>query len=317
MPEIRKITNQFSGQRGAVLMSTLVFVVVIGMISLSLISMVVSDTRMQVLNINERQAFYAAQSGVEYAIRRINEWAVANSNLGGLNSTETLATGNGTTCTVNIATVGSDSITITATGLSQGNGRTVVKGFNYIDVAAWRVYAGGTVTNVFPTSLIMQNAIHFPIFDINVLRDEAISNSQYYPGNLTLTLFSFAQNMIFVEGNLQLNLFLWSSQSTFVTIGNTQINPLIFGWVNSNFYMPTIGSTFQCSAPTIPIGNPTLTGGIITRGSVAAYTPISFWFFNSSFNVVHDRTRIINNLLQYSVNNGPLVMHTSSWNALN
>ena len=61
----KKRTNS---ERGGFLIGALVFVVILGIVIFSVATLVTNQNRSQVQSANERKAFYAAETGVEYAV---------------------------------------------------------------------------------------------------------------------------------------------------------------------------------------------------------------------------------------------------------
>lgn len=299
MFEIRVLKNQ----NGAALLNTLLGVFMLGLMAISMATLVYSDKRMQTYNIQERRAFYAAQSGIEYAMRGAMEYAANNSSVTSLdNYTESVNVGNGQTCQISINTIGTDSIEITASGVNSGTSVTLMKGFNYIDVASYAIYAGGPVTDMktSPSNNIMQNATHMPLFDDDVLVNMAMPD-HYFIGNLTVTAaFIFNQSFSYVTGNTTFNSFLWTNSGNWVSGGNIDVNAFL-SLSQGTFYQPNPGVTCD-----VPLGF-LFRGGLISAGSIDGST---WWFLGST--VFRDRTRI-NNLMQNSVNGGPLVIRSSNW----
>ena len=106
--------KQFQKEDGFGLLNTLMVVVALGLMGGTLVILLISDLRMQVLNVERSRAFYAANSGIEYAIRGISEFAGHSQHLGNLNHyKETLDTGNGTRCEIAYHLIGKDSLEIT------------------------------------------------------------------------------------------------------------------------------------------------------------------------------------------------------------
>ncbi len=300
-------TDLFRDQKGSALLSTLMFIIFIGIISASVVTLVVSDSRMLLLNIGERRAFYAAISGLEYATRAINEYAAANTSINSLhNYTETVSTGDGSTCEIILSVIGTDSVLIDAKGISATNSKRLQKGYNFIDVSKYAVYSAGSVTNVrtVPAGSIVQNATIMPFFDMNALRD--LSNpTNYYSGNLTVNgPFSVTRPLAFVEGDLSLQALNFLTIGNFTSMGSISLQPWLFNFSRAIFYQPTSGQNLTCSMPVI-FGY-FIDGGIISNGNVTGYNKPwwAFWILN--FSVTHDRD-VINSLLQYTVNGGPLI----------
>jgi len=298
-------------EQGTTLLVSLIFIVTLGMIIISLTTMVAADARIQALNSEERRAFYAAQSGMEYAIRGINEYAVSHSSITTLDGySETIDCGNSTSCQVDIAFIGSDSLIITSTGQSVHHAKRLERRLRFIDVASYAVYSSGNIQNIrtIPSGLTLDNATHMPFFDLDELRDMA-SPSQYFSGDVTLSsVFSFSSGINFVEGNLTFGLFNWINVGTFISGGNVRINTSILplGTTVGNIYQFTDGATFQCQWQLLWRE---LNGGLIVNGSVNGTSVPGLPF---RFTVRQNRSRMTS-LLQYTVNGGPVIFTQSTW----
>ncbi len=308
MSVIRRLLKD---ERGGGLLITLLFIVFLGIIGVSMATLVVADTQMQVLNVGKRRAFYAAQSGIEYGIRGIMEYAVSNSSLNSINNySETVQTGGGSYCIVRLNVVNSTTVSIEATGYSQNFAETIEKEFSYIDVSYYAIYTTGEARYIrtIPSGRIRENATHMPLFDHDELRDLA-RPTQYFTGNLNLNWpFVFTRDITYVEGNLSFGRFNWANRGNFVARGNVRINTswLPLGFTVGTIYQPVAGRTFQCQWQLLWRE---LNGGLITNGDITG-TSRHWWPFR--FTVRHNRNNI-NDLLQYTVNGGPLIITGSTW----
>lgn len=293
------------------LLNILFFILFLGTMAVTLTTLLIADFKVQSVNLQRPRALYAAQAGIEYALRGVLEYARSNSSLGGLhNYTETVNTGGGGTAAIKIQTVGTDSVILTSTGYSASFSQTVTKGINYTDVSNYAVYSTGPVSYVktIPSGLIKQNATKMPVFDLDYLRDRA-KPTQYFNGNLNLnSTFSLSNDIVFVEGNLQFGRFNWINVGHYVVGGNTRVRfswwP--FGFTLGTIYQFTPGNSFLCQWQWL---YRELNGGMLANGPVYGTSKPSWGF---RFYVRHNRSRF-NSLLQYSVNGGPLVINNSSW----
>ncbi len=298
-----------TNQRGVILLGLLIFIFFMGMIILSLLTLLTAEARLQVLDINKKRALYAAHSGIEYAMRSINEYAVTNSNLFALNNyKEDIKTGSGTHCVITIQTNGKDKLIIKAVGYSKNFTKVIEKRVDYIDIAKWAVYATGKVKYIktIPSGKIYQNAKYLPLFDKDYLIKLAKPNN-YYPSNLYLnSVFSFIKDIAFVEKNLTFGVFNWMNVGNFVVGGNVRIKSswLIFGSTSGTIYQFNPNSQFLCEWQFIWRS---LNGGIITNGNVIGTNKP---FFSFRFRVYYNRSKITS-LLRYSVNGGPLIYNSA------
>ena len=298
---------EIKSEKGFALLNTLIFIVFLGLLMVTLARLVVADAQMQAYYMNEKRAFYAAESGLEYALKGLELTAQYYNDLAGLhNVTETIPTGGGTQCQITYRTYGLDSMHITATGQSGGYVKTVEKGINYVDVSQYAVYASGNVSNIrtSPSGLIKSNAAVMPYFELDVLRDLA-KPTRYFPGDLLINnLFTIAPNSYtYVENNLTFGFFSWANVGNFVAGNSIQINSSFLTLNEGVFYLPNPGSSFTSSIALFPSHR----GGLIVNGDA---TCPSFFLFR--YKVYHHRPYLIN-LLSLSVNEGPVVYWNASW----
>lgn len=296
------------------LLNTLMFIMFFGVIGVSLTLMVISDFKMQRINLEGPRALYAAQSGVEYAMRGIMEYAQDknNNSLWGIhNYTETVPVGGGATVQITITLTGTDSITIVATGQTGGYSQTIIKGFSFENVGSYAIYTTGTVSNVDVIGgPVKQNATVMPIFDLGALR-AAAQPLHYFPGSLTISSpFTFVRDVAFIENNLtfnNMNIFS-GSRGDFVAGGNITLNSSLISWYYGVMYQPNASAFSALGKPRLYL----LDGGLIVNGNVTGVRyKFIFWWFNN-MKVLYNRGRILD-FMQYTVNGGPLVTTNKSW----
>ena len=309
------VTKIIKNEDGMMLLNILFFILFLGIIAVTLTTMVIADFKMQSVNLDRPRALYAAQSGVEYALRGIMEYAVGNGSLGGLEGySETVDAGGGASAVIHISVIGLDSIVIKSIGRTANFSQTITKGLTYEDVSNYAVYAGGTVSKVSHSGGglgIRSGAAHMPKFDLDVLRDRA-KPVHYFPGNLQIhSPFTFVRDVAYVEKDLSiLNhkfIFLSGILGSFVVGRKIKLNSTLISFYNGVYYQPNV-STFKA------LGGYRLYymyGGIITAGDV---TGRSFWFFGMHNNLlVRWKRDYISNFMKYSVNGGPLVVYNTRW----
>ena len=311
MSAIKKIKSE----DGFALLNALIFIVFMGLMAVTVSKLVVIDLKEQTSNMNRTRAFYAAQSGIEYAIKGLEKSAPNYSNIAVFNNyKEEISTGNGTTCLVRIFTRGADSLRIVATGQSGDEKKTVVKGARYLDISRYAVYATGDVNYVrtIPSGKIMKNAPVMPLFDLDKLRNLA-KPSFYFPKDLILKKpFTFyGKNIVFVENNLIFKKFSWYNTGNYIVGKHVLLQKswLPFGSNWGTFYLPNPNSRFDSQWMLIARF---LIGGMIVNGEVRG-TNRPFWFYR--YTVIHNRNYLIN-LMKLSVNEGPLVFWNGSWTQL-
>ena len=304
--KIRPIMSNFKkNQDGVILIGLLIFLIFIGMIVTSLLVLLAAESRMQIVELNQKRAQYAAESGIEYAMRAINEHAVKSTYLFPLNNyQEDLNTGNGTHCQIKLKIIYPNKIKIRAIGYSTNYAKVIEKTVEYIDVSQYAVYATGEVKNirVIPFNRLKAHAKYFPLFDEDELIARAKPN-QYYPKDLYIShIFSFIKDVAYIGRNLTFGAFNWLNVGNFAVGGNIRIKSswLIFGVTSGVMYQFNPNSQFLCEWQFLWRA---LYGGIITNGDVYG-TSKPHWPFR--FRVYYHRPKIVN-FLKYSVNGGPLI----------
>lgn len=305
-------TNIKINEKGFALLNILIFIVFLGLITIIITRLVVADMQQQAYYLNEKRAFYAAHSGIEYLISGIEKSAPSYSSVSVFNNyTETLPTGNGTQCQTIIHTIGIDSLRLEAIGKSGGFSKTIYKGYRYADVSQYAVYASGNVqyVNTVPSGLIKSNAVKMPLFDLDILRNMA-KPTRYFPHNLDInSVLNYSGNQfIFVEHDLTFSKYNWINVGNFVAGHKITLKSswLPFGTNWGTFFMPNPGSSFESKAMLFPRFQ---LGGLIINGNVVG-TSLPWWYYR--YTVIYNRN-YLNYLLQYSVNKGPVVFWNSSW----
>ena len=199
----------FKSQNGVFLIGALVFASILGVVILATITLVITQSKSQQTFVNERKAFYAAETGIEYAVgvlKDSSDWrnGVSKDSVGDGEFSTTLDDSD------TISSLG-DTILVTATGY-KGNiqrsiqtyliqpelgysilagkdidfskGKAVVKGNLHANnkVKVGSKYAiTGTVTTAPPI-------IDMPSIDWDFFKNEAIAAGQYIDGDIEFDL---------------------------------------------------------------------------------------------------------------------------------
>ncbi len=302
--------RKFKSEKGLALLNTLFFVLFLGLMGISITTMVIADVKMQTINMDRPRALYAAQSGIDYSIRGVMEYARTHSSLAGLNFyTETIPAGSGLTAKIKFRTNGSNDLTITSVGKTQNFSQTITKTINYVDVSNYAVYSSGTISKVNVSGATKENATYMPLFDLDELRDIA-KPYHYFSGNLNINSpFSFTHSIAFAEGDINFTNWNIANFGTFVAGGNVNLNTSLISMFWGNMYLPNSGSSLNALKKyRIYL----LSGGAIVNGNITGVEyKVWFWKFKN-LNIIHNRATM-NNFLQYSVNGGPLVIKNSHW----
>lgn len=276
-------------EKGGALLITIIIIIALGLIGISAITFLNSDARISRFTAGERQAFYAAQSGLEYGISRflgsdsVADWS------------EQLPAGNSANCDVSAEFLGGNQVRIVSTGTKNNFAKRMETLIdyedNYVDInmiSSYAVYAGGNVVNVKAvdengvenSSLIQQNAA-VPNFDLDALRSKA--DAVYTKGHVELKDIAKNANdgdLIFVDGDLKVsNVKEWPGQLFLVVTGKVEFTP---GFnnnpkssdLNMIIYQPYANYEMDSKDDKSPHEEHTnqFKGGIITHGSINGNT---------------------------------------------
>jgi hypothetical protein len=198
---------QFKSQRGAFLIGALVFVVILGVVIFAVGTLVTNQSRSEAQSANERKAFYAAETGIEYALGVLKDSSDWRNGV----SKDSVGDGEFSVSVDDTNTVSAlgDTVLVTAKGY-KGNiqrsiqvyliqpelgysvlagkdidfskGKAVVKGNlhanNKVKIGS-KYTINGEVTTAPPV-------IDMPIVDWDFFKNKAIANGQYVDGDIEL-----------------------------------------------------------------------------------------------------------------------------------
>lgn len=217
-------------QRGSLLFTFTAMVMFIGVFGVTIATLTVAENRMQIVNSEGQKGFYAAQSGLEYGIKRIlagdtlNNWTENN-----------LDSGDGMTSDVEVTLLGTDSLLIRAFGKSSYNAKTLETTVILNDASKYAVYGEDSIEVVVTRdslpgpdnpNLRYQFAPVMPEFDVNELRAIAQNNGYYYSNDLIVDA-SFSPpsgTIVFVEGELKFVEGNWENEIHFVSMGDVVLS---------------------------------------------------------------------------------------------
>jgi hypothetical protein len=198
---------RFKSQRGAFLIGALIFVAIVGVAVIAITTLVVSQNRGQQTFIDERKAFYAAETGIEYAIGVLTD----SSDWRGGVSKDSVGDGEFSVTVDDTNTISSlgDTVLVTAVGykgkiqrtvqtyliqpdlgysvlagkdIDFSKGKAVVKGNlhanNKVKIGS-KYEINGKITTAPPV-------INMPIVDWDFFKNLAIADTQYVDGNIEL-----------------------------------------------------------------------------------------------------------------------------------
>ena len=200
---------RFESQKGAFLIGALIFTLVVGVAVLATTTLVITQSRSQQTFVNERKAFYAAETGIEYALGVLED----SSDWRGGVSKDSIGDGEFSVTVDDTNTISSlgDTILVTATGY-KGNiqrslqmyliqpefGYSVLAGKN-IDFSKGKAVVKGnlhanskvqigskyTINGKVTTS---PPVIDMPTVDLNFFKIKAMTDGQYVDGNIEFDL---------------------------------------------------------------------------------------------------------------------------------
>ncbi len=203
-----------------------------------------SDSTLQLFQQEEQRAFYAAQSGLEYGLKRylasddVNEFTLNDLNIGG-----------GVTADIRL-TEKNGRVIITATGKTQKavkKVQTVISGADSNYIPDYAVFSDSPVSNVVTVdsikgkqnpALLYQNAPTLPKFDLGELKKLSKTTrkdgkSYYYDGDLTVDeSFNPPPNtIVYAEGKITFKKGKWDGAVYFVANGDAAFAD---SWKNSD-----------------------------------------------------------------------------------
>ncbi len=203
-----------------------------------------SDSTLQLFQQEEQRAFYAAQSGLEYGLKRylasddVNEFTLNDLNIGG-----------GVTADIRL-TEKNGRVIITATGKTQKavkKVQTVISGADSNYIPDYAVFSDSPVSNVVTVdsikgkqnpALLYQNAPTLPKFDLGELKKlskvtRKDGKSYYYDGDLTVDeSFNPPPNtIVYAEGKITFKKGKWDGAVYFVANGDAAFAD---SWKNSD-----------------------------------------------------------------------------------
>ncbi|RMH65714.1 MAG: hypothetical protein D6677_01795 [Calditrichaeota bacterium] len=238
-----RVTN-FKSQRGNMATTVVVVVLILATLGVILASLSSADSALQLLQQEDQRAFYAAQSGLEYGVKRY----LSSDDVEEFNTTD-LDLGDGVLADVSLEDNGSEVI-ITAVGKSNKSQKTVQTIISAADsnyVPDYAVFTTNTVNGVKTTtqdsddddpSLVYQNAPTLPRFDLDNLKELAQATqddgqSYYYAGDLTVDedFDPPANTIVYAEGNITFNKGNWDGPVFFVAGGDAVFSD---SWKNTD-----------------------------------------------------------------------------------
>ncbi len=233
--------NSQKGNMTTTVVGVIMMLATLGVILATLSS---SDSTLQLFQQEEQRAFYAAQSGLEYGLKRylasdeVQDFTVSDLTIGsGVSADISLKEKNG-------------QVIITSTGKAQKAAKTVqtvISGTDSNYIPDYAVFSDSPVSNVVTvdsiggaqnTKLLYQNAPTLPKFDLSKLKTLAKKvrqdgNSYYYNGDLTVDEdFDPPPNtIVYVEGKTTFKKGKWDGPVYFVSNGDAAFAD---SWKNSD-----------------------------------------------------------------------------------
>lgn len=230
------------GSTTIVVISVILLLASLGVILAKLIS---SESILQVLDAQNQRAFYSAQSGLEYGVKKY----LAADDVKAF-SVKDIDVGSGLTADVNLTVnAANNSVTVTSVGKTEKSTITVSKtitqtNLNYIP--SYAVFSAKPISNIIAKdsssgkasiALIYQNAPKVPKFDLNKLRELAKKTKQngkayYFKDDLTVDddFNPPDGTIVFTEGKLKFKSGNWNGKVNFVAMDNISFKP---SWRNS------------------------------------------------------------------------------------
>ena len=232
-----------------------------------------TNANMNALVASEQKAYYVAEAGLEFAIRRSIDNSSWNWNLNG-------SFGDGTVA-MTVTQLGGDSVRIVSTGQVGIAAKRHELILDVLNLSIYSVYITGNTSGSFWTSdwskvktNISSGAL--PTMDVDSLRAVSQSQGYYHAGNLSIsdvvTPWGFWSdpgdhsqdaNIIFVEGNLR---FRWTNivaAGIYVVMGDVRIDALAA--IGGAFYLPNSSSSLVYSSF---LSFSIISGGVVGNTSI-------------------------------------------------
>ena len=302
-----------ASQRGNMLTTVVVVVLALATLGVILATMSSADSALQLFQQEEQRAFYAAQSGLEYGIKRyLNSDDVEEF------ETEGLDIGNGAQADITLED--NDSVVvITSVGKAQKalkKVQTVISSADENYVPDYAVFTANTANGVYTLAsgeedndpdLLYQNAPTVPKFDLENLKSLAKTvqedgNAYYYEGDLTVD-DDFEPpdgTVVYAEGNIRFEKGSWDGTVYFVSGGDATFAS---SWQNNDsdvqmlLYLP--GSLQKIKVEPVVASDPiefeVEEGEVIpTEDYVASVTviggdlPFGFWIIYPFLGIAYD-----------------------------
>jgi len=233
-------------EKGSTALTVVAIVIILATLGVMLASINSSESILQVLDAQNQRAFYSAQSGIEYGVKKyltddqVKPFEEKN-----------VEVGPGMTADVSLSVDDkNNTATILSVGKTEKSATSVQKTILQTDLSympAYAAYSPKPIVNVAAKDsikgkkdkkLIYQNAPRAPKFDLDNLRTAAKQvqsdgKSYYFAGDLTVDAdFNPPDGtVVFTEGKLKLKSGKWAGKVNFVALDNISFSP---SWRNSN-----------------------------------------------------------------------------------
>jgi hypothetical protein len=254
-----------------------------------------TNSNMNALVASEQKAYYAAEAGIEFALRRSMDLSNWNWSLSG-----NFADG---TVDMVVTKLGGDSVQIVSTGVVGISAKRNMLIANIVDLSTYAVNIGGNTSGWFWTpdpTIVATSSPNMPMMDLDSMRTVSQAQGHYHAGNYTIgtaiTAWDFWSNpgnhdedatIIWVEGDLTFPWANFRSKGIFVVMGDVRISGI--GEIYGIIYCPNTVTTSLVYTTLITwtniygavFGNTDITGaflGIVTVFYNAAYVDKFFTY---------------------------------------
>jgi hypothetical protein len=294
-------------EKGFVLISQLYFVIIISIIGSSLLLLLVSVKRLQLNHYTEQKAFYAAQSGCEYAIKKILKMNLKSK----LNWQETIECGGKNSCKISVSSPKTGIREIHVRGFSGNVSASVTLEILLTDLSEYAVYTNDNPDNVkaSPAARSLNNAQAMPYFDLDNLRNNADMN--YAKGNFQAADFSSSKSFNFVDGDLIIAENVVNLEGLFIVTGDIIFKKNFSDKIFSNvlFYQTGSGNKaiIENTSSHLRIN------GAFIRQEFADGKKNGNKSNTSKFLFMEHDPKVVLDFMKYSLNGSPLVIQEKHW----
>ncbi len=302
-----------TAESGIGLVATIVIVTILTTLILIMARYIWTNSRRNALAASGEKAYYIAESGIEYAVKKsldLDNWNWNENN----NYTDG-------TFSVSVSSIGGDTVLISSRSQAGNIAKRNSLLLNVINFMDYSVYVSGVLTGDLGYDLIERlrfSALQLPSMDLDSLKQVAQAQGRYYSNNLTIDnstpAFGFWSNpgdhdqdanVVYVEKNLRIRKTDAAIGGIFVVLGKATLR--YTQDINGIIYMANESKIkrMECHNPNT---YRTVYGGIIGNADIISGSgvlgPKLTVYYNSTF---------LEKFYTYSLLPDPVIIEKISW----